>query len=147
MGGTSHAACGSKDMPARNQELELKFALTDEALERLLATEFAEVEAEEIVSIYYDTPDRALRDANMSLRLRRQGGRWVQTVKDAGEGGLARYESERAVNGDRLDRKHLRTTPVRRCLDDAIDELAPVFETRVSRAVLRKADEGGEVEV
>jgi inorganic triphosphatase YgiF len=53
-------------------------------------------------SIYYDTSDLALRRRGLTLRIREEGGRFVQTVK-AGDGLLARGEWEDAVAGDRPD--------------------------------------------
>jgi inorganic triphosphatase YgiF len=41
---------------------------------------------------YFDTPDRRLADAALALRLRREGRRWVQTLKGAGDDGLTRDE-------------------------------------------------------
>ncbi|HKQ26316.1 MAG TPA: CHAD domain-containing protein [Burkholderiales bacterium] len=45
-----------------------------------------------LFSAYYDTPERALKAAGAALRLRHQGGRWIQTVKSDGHaaGGLHR---------------------------------------------------------
>lgn len=43
-----------------------------------------------LFSAYYDTPDRQLARRGVALRLRRDGGRWVQTIKGGGRaaGGL-----------------------------------------------------------
>ena len=34
-----------------------------------------------LISTYYDTPDRVLKRRGVSLRVREQGGRFIQTVK------------------------------------------------------------------
>jgi triphosphatase len=43
-----------------------------------------------LVSTYYDTPNLALKRRGLSLRVREQGGRFIQTVKtgDPGSSGL-----------------------------------------------------------
>jgi len=41
---------------------------------------------------YHDTADRALAQARLALRLRREGRQWVQTLKGAGDDGMTRLE-------------------------------------------------------
>jgi triphosphatase len=41
---------------------------------------------------YHDTAERTLATAGLALRLRREGRRWVQTLKGAGDDGLTRAE-------------------------------------------------------
>lgn len=41
---------------------------------------------------YHDTPGRLLAGAGLALRLRREGRRWVQTLKGAGDDGMTRME-------------------------------------------------------
>lgn len=37
-----------------------------------------------LISIYYDTPDLKLLDADVSLRVRHSCGRWIQSIKTVG---------------------------------------------------------------
>ncbi|MDP9045879.1 MAG: CYTH domain-containing protein, partial [Pseudomonadota bacterium] len=48
---------------------------------------------------YYDTADRALAEAGLALRVRREGRQWVQTLKGVGDDGLTRYEHNVARGG------------------------------------------------
>src|SRR5436190_2379160 len=75
-------------------EIELKFQVG--------ATERAAVDAavagrtpaprERLQAAYYDTAERALAEAGLALRMRREERRWVQTLKGAGDDGLTRGE-------------------------------------------------------
>jgi inorganic triphosphatase YgiF len=69
------------------QELELKVDLSKSDVDRL-AGEFAGADlgigpatTEELRTVYFDTPEHDLHAAGISLRLRRQDGGWLQTVK------------------------------------------------------------------
>ena len=73
-------------------EIELKLLLPE--LHPPIATqstvkipEYLPPVTQKLYSIYYDTPDHDLRRKDVALRLRREGRRWVQTVK--GGGGVA----------------------------------------------------------
>jgi inorganic triphosphatase YgiF len=50
-------------------------------------------------ALYVDTADRRLAAAGMALRLRREGPRWVQTLKGRGDGLMARLEHEVPLQG------------------------------------------------
>src|SRR6476619_7622752 len=89
-------------------EIELKLLL-DETLAREL---FARAKASGLLenkprrrtlrSIYFDTSKSTLREAGISLRVRREGRRWIQTVKCGRDlsGGLSRVrEVEGPVPG------------------------------------------------
>ncbi len=125
-------------------ELELKFVLDEQAEKRLrenpALSRLARGKAatESLHSIYYDTADRALKAAGIALRLRREGRRWLQTVKagKALRSGLSSAtESEARVPSGRLDLDRVPDPAIRdalrRHLDGRVPE--PVCETRVRR--------------
>ena len=97
-----------------SREIELKLAVAPRhlaALERspLLARGRGAVSRrsrKRLYTVYYDTPDGVLQRQGIALRLRRDGARWVQTVKWGGgiSGGLhERGEIEHAVAGPLAD--------------------------------------------
>ena len=98
-----------------------------------------------VVSTYFDTPDWRLADAGIAVRLRRDGNRWLQTVKgpplaQAGGALHARGEYEWPLAAPRLDTVRLATTPWRRQLGDALAAgLASRFTTDVERRTLAVA--------
>ena len=77
------------------EEIELKLALPPEAqrafLRHPLLKQAAGKTTQRLTNVYYDTNGLDLRKRGIALRLRRKGGRWLQTVKCAGNhaGGLA----------------------------------------------------------
>jgi inorganic triphosphatase YgiF len=122
-------------------EIELKLALPESAqrnfLRHPLLKEAAGKHAAQLVNIYYDTPDLLLRRQGIALRLRSQGGVWLQTVKCAGSsaGGLTtRPEWETPYDGQ-FDFSPVDNTAVRAWLErpKVVSRLAPVFETSFRR--------------
>ena len=84
-------------MPESNVEFELKFLVpraARAAVRAALGERGATIETRHLVARYFDTSDRRLARAGLSLRLRREGRRWVQTLKAGGEIALARFEHE-----------------------------------------------------
>ena len=92
----------------------------------------------QLISTYYDTTDRRLRQRGLVLRVRERNGRFVQTVKSdkqADAGALARGEWE-----DRI--RSPQPTPEAResgrfLTADIADELVPLFRTEVSREAIQ----------
>src|SRR5215813_4491941 len=75
------------------REIELKLELRPEdaarlgTLKSLPRARLGIPKAEQIVTVYFDTPEFALRRAGLSLRLRHAGARRIQTVKSELAGG------------------------------------------------------------
>jgi len=90
-----------------------------------------------LVSTYYDTPDHALARRGSSLRVRRRGRSFTQTVKAAAspsESGLARGEWEDPVAGETPDPRAPRTGPF--LSPEIAGQLRPLFRTEVSRLTI-----------
>lgn len=126
-------------------EIELKFLLDDEAARRLKARlkTLGLVEGapptRALRSVYYDTPDHRLKQAGTALRLRRDGRRWVQTVKARAtiSGGLQRsHELEVPAPGGQLDISRFPEAGLRAEIEATINgcELLPICETRMRRS-------------
>jgi adenylate cyclase len=125
------------------QEVELKLALPEASRraflrQPLLAAAVSKQPARHVFSIYFDTPDLALRSRGIALRLRRLGKLWLQTVKCAGvvAGGLAsRPEWEQPYDGHAFDFSLVDQPEIRRFLEKCRKRglLAPVFETDFQR--------------
>jgi inorganic triphosphatase YgiF len=85
------------------QEIEIKLSVAPEHARRLwvvlAAHPHAKPASRRVFSAYYDTPDCRLQNGGVALRLRREGNRWIQTVKSAGiaAGGLHRRAEHETV--------------------------------------------------
>jgi inorganic triphosphatase YgiF len=91
---------------------------------------------ERLISTYYDTPDSALKRQGLTLRVREQGGHFLQTVKegDLASGDLlSRGEWEDAVAESRPDPDAAQSGP--RLPEDAAADLRPFFITEVTRTI------------
>ncbi len=117
------------------QEIELKLAVPDAAaaaaLVAWLDANARAVGESHLLNVYFDTPAHELAQARAALRLRRDGTRWLQTLKTAGrsEAGLAtRNEWESEVAGEALETERL-DTEARTLLEPLLGRLQPVFRT------------------
>ncbi len=106
-----------------------------------------------LLSIYFDTEDFSLRQRGIALRVRRDGHRWIQTVKGGGsvKAGLhSRFEIEAQVAHDYPDFTKI-DDPVLSELFTAPEmrgRLKPVFTTDFRRTIwLLDAADGGQVEM
>jgi len=120
-------------------EFELKLTAAPTALrDAFTRTDGAgEGATDRLTAVYYDTEDRRLARRDAALRVRREAGGFMQTLKVAA-GPLERLEHEAEVPGlapdlDRLPREAL----AQRVGALLADELAPVFVTDVERRTRR----------
>ena len=100
-----------------------------------------------VVSTYYDTPDQRLKRAGVALRLRRDGRRWLMTVKgapstDAASGIVSRLEFEWPLARPQIDAMRLATTPWRAVFAKALRKGGLVMQCATCPATfIRKLEE------
>ena len=131
------------DAPASQREVELKLAIGSPEARAAANREVGRAPLRSVETIYYDTSRRRLHGAGYSLRLRRDGEDWSQSVK--AEAGFSRYESDIKLRGGLPDFSLLEGTPVWPLLTGETG-LAPVFVTRVQRRSRRREAERGRIE-
>jgi triphosphatase len=125
-------------------EIELKFIVDARSSRELWARAKALKLADGVPktrtlrSIYLDTPGHGLKKAGIALRLRRDGRRWIQTVKTGAQlhGGLSQVgEVENPAPGGRLRLDAIPNEAIRNEVLGRIDgaALEPVCETIIRR--------------
>lgn len=142
-------------MSKSGREIELKLELdpaSQDAMKRMGSIDgfiASRAVTKTLQSIYFDTPDQALRKAKISLRVRKSGRSWVQTVK-IGTGVVAGVsspvEAEHAVKGRALDFTVIEDHEVSKTLSKVIGSapLTECFETvmkRTTRQLTRESDD------
>jgi inorganic triphosphatase YgiF len=124
-------------------ETELKLRIPPSALQRLSDDPLLKSDdggaSETLKAIYYDTPDLDLSRQGAALRVRREGARWIQTVKWAGEAvsGLhRRHEFEVEVSGPAPELGKIAQSEADALFHAPHIEAAlrPVFETEFTRS-------------
>lgn len=124
-------------------EIELKLELSAEAAEQAAALPWlgGPAKKETLVSVYFDTAKRKLHAHGVSLRVRHQGDRRVQTIKvenTGRRGAFGRDQWEHDIACDRPDLRFAAGTALanlgRRKLKR---KLRPVFKTVIERTATR----------
>ncbi|MFO1171712.1 MAG: CYTH and CHAD domain-containing protein [Hyphomicrobiaceae bacterium] len=144
--------------PLVPEELELKLELRPEQIKELASHPFltkwvvGTPTHQTLQTVYYDTADQALRRAGYSLRLRRKGDSWVQTIKSMSSvrNGLSNpVELESAVNSQAPNLEAITDFSLRRNLIKIVNRcrLKPVFETKIDRALHVIMYAGGDLEL
>ena len=134
-----------------HREIELKLEASREDLRRLSrhplvrSLSSARAVTQQLESVYFDTEDHDLADANFGLRVRRSGARRIQTVKGdrSASGGLfERSEFEVPIQGEEPNLARISDPELRARLFEIVagKPLVAVFRTefRRTRRVLQK---------
>ena len=145
----------SKADVVESQEVELKLELPPGEIEALRHAPVLGDPARrpvDQVTTYFDTAKGELRKAGYSLRLRRKGRSFLQTVKHRGadSGGFSsRAEWEKKLDSAELDFEALKATPVGKLLSkrDMQKRLRPVSETKVRRTTWLVERDSSQVEL
>jgi len=143
---------------ATGDEIELKFVVPPERLAGLRqALRAGAVRTERHRAIYFDTVDERLGRAGAALRLRREGRRWVQTLKVSTDDALRRLEHNADVPAPpkgaepQLVLARHAGTPAGAALDGIAGGeplvLVPHFRTDVRRTVRSMRVPGARLEV
>ena len=130
------------------EEVELKLEVAASAADGLqsvsgLGSEWASQSQE---SVYFDTHDRDVRRLGCTLRVRRIGERFIQTVKslESGAGLFQRGEWEYEIGGPEPNRDRLAHTPLARL---GAAKLTPLLSSAVTRRSLRLRNAGALIEI
>jgi triphosphatase len=139
------------------REVELKLELPASSLPKVTRSVLRPMAARmpatpaRLVSVYFDTKKLKLRKKGMSLRVRRDGPRHVQTIEQDGSearGASLGKEWEREIGGSEPDLGAARATPLEPLLGKKLRRgLMPVFATRVRRTVYPVHRENAEIDL
>ncbi|HLY05174.1 MAG TPA: CHAD domain-containing protein [Rhizomicrobium sp.] len=136
-------------------ETELKLTAPAHALQKLSRQPWLRAMAigrgkkERLVSVYFDTPDCKLEHRHIALRIRRQAGKRMQTIKaQDGANALSRAEWEHPVSSNRPHLGPAKGTPLEPLLKNGAKKmLRPMFETNIERTTIPLRAGHSEVEL
>lgn len=139
-----------------DEEIELKLAVAPNAGATLRRDPLL-VGAEgggtrRLFSVYYDTPDHALRKLGVGLRVRKAGRRFLQTIKLPSGRGAAlhrHHEVETALPDERFDLESIPDAGLRRIFTKhrIATGLAPIFATEIRRTLWTFRHAGAVIEL
>ena len=141
-----------------HRELELKVELSKSDVERLGGElpgdelGIGSPRRKKLRSVYFDTPEHDLHAAGISLRLRRQNGGWLQTVRadQHVDGGVSNpVELEALLEREEPDLGKIADKKIKRVVQKAAKgtTLKPVFETIVQRTTRTIKAQASEIEL
>lgn len=147
----------TRPAPAPQTEIELKFLVPEAsqaALTAAIAHRASSLQHISLAAAYLDTPDRRLARAGLAWRLRKEGPRWVQTLKAAGATALERFEHEvERPDASHDAQAHAGTVPgekllgvLRKARREGLEPRVR-YRTEVQRTVRRLRTRGAVVEI
>ena len=122
-------------------EIELKLQLTPKSARKLAVHPLlANIAPQKLhlLNTYYDTPKLTLHARRIAVRFRQKGWQWLLTVKSAepASGGLAmRSEWETQATPGHFDFSHVDNPELQSFLEQASEQLEPVFTTDFKRQI------------
>jgi len=133
-------------------EIELKFQMAPRELRKLKAARTLHrrpPKKEDLLSVYFDTPKHKLARNGVTLRVRRHGDKFLQTIKSGGSNGsFERGEWEHEIKGAVPNLREVHGTPLAPLLTKKLKRrLRPIFETRVHRTSMLVDKNGSRIEV
>src|SRR6516164_776552 len=121
------------------KETELKFEVAPHHLAKLRTAPVLRrrpQKEEDLLSVYFDTPKHELAKNNVTLRVRHNGDKRVQTVKSAGST-FKRGEWEHRVEGEFPNLRKTRDSPLAPMVSKKLKrQLRPIFETQIHRTIV-----------
>ena len=138
-------------MDSEPKEVELKLRVSPEDMAVLRAHPsfsgfLSKPVSEQVISVYFDSDTLFLREHGLTLRVRHNGKKRIQTIKSSPHGIFERSEWEHDVEGDQPNLALVADTALGPILtDDIRNNLKPVFETRIERTSYRLNGGGNDI--
>ena len=143
-------------MKLSSAETELKLALEPSVVKSLFSVPVLKErsradrpKSRRLVTTYYETPEKDLARRGLTLRVRRDNDKRIQTVKSVGESGVAnsRGEWEWPIESATPDLRLLKDAPIATLLADvSVARLEPIVVTDVVRTIQNLEVDGDVVE-
>jgi triphosphatase len=133
-------------------EIELKFRVPPRELRKLNDARTLHrrpSKEDDLISVYFDTPTHKLARNDVTLRVRRRGDKFFQTIKSGGSNGsFRRGEWEHEIKGAVPNLREARGTPLALLLTKKLKRrLKPVFETHIHRIIVPICKNGSRIEM